>query len=180
MNQEVEHRMQYRVYVWMMAGIVLMSVFVMLVWLVQQSKMQTNMLVALSVQQQALVQSVKVKRKPVKAVQTLATPNPSTDVGTQAAPPSTAQGLLRQAFIRAQKLRKLAKSGAYQEAGKLIAPLKKEIWKASLKLPNKQKVALQKLMGVLDYTAGQLRKGKTGDTKTPLQTMKRVLDETDG
>jgi len=172
--------MQYRARLWMMVGILLMAVFVMLVWLVQQSKMQTNMLVALSVQQQALAQSLKVKRKPIRAVQALVTPTPSADTGTKATPPTAAQVLLKQAFTRAQKLRKLTKSGAYQEAEKLIAPLKEAIWKASVQLPKKNKVALQKLMGILDYTAGELRKGNIGDTKTPLQTIKRVLDGTDG
>ncbi|MDQ6994602.1 MAG: hypothetical protein Q9M18_03300, partial [Mariprofundaceae bacterium] len=80
----------------------------------------------------------------------------------------------------ARQLRKLAKSGAYSQAGSLIKGLKSNIWQASDMLPQAKKDALRKLMGVLDYTAAQLKLKKTGNTKTPVHVIKNILDGKNG
>ncbi|MDQ6973453.1 MAG: hypothetical protein Q9M10_01105 [Mariprofundaceae bacterium] len=156
--------------------------FVMLVWLVQQSKLQSAQLRSLALQERQLAEKLSVRKvKHVQQVQPQPsqtnTPTPKKPVGNL---PKDAQKLLEKALDEARQMRKLAKSGAYAEAGGLIKSLKGNIWQASDMLPQAKKEALRKLMGVLDYNAAQLKLRKTGDTKKPVHTIKNILDGKNG
>jgi len=164
--------------------VLLIAIFVMMVWLVQQSKYQSVQLAQIVVQERQWRKKVETKKvKQVENNQQLATQNPSS-VQTIVQPvvnlPKDAQALLEKSLVEARQLRKLAKSGQYKQADALIKGLKDKIWQASDMLPKVKKESLRKLMGILDYTSAQLKLGKTGDTKIPLHTIKNILDGKDG
>jgi len=176
------HR-QYRDILRVSAWVLAIAMFVILVWLVQQSKLQSAQLAALLMQERQLVESLKAKQphhaqaladKPVTPIKAVGEAKKKSNL------PKDAQALLEKALLEARQLRKLAKSGKYKKADALIKGLKANIWQASDMLPKAKKDALRKLMGVLDYTSSQLKLEKTGDTKTPLHTIKNILDGKNG
>jgi len=164
------------------AWVLLIAMFVMVVWLVQQSKHQSAQLAALLLQERQLTE--KMTQQQTRHVQQQAVQQdsivPVTPPEKKSGLPKDAQALLEKALIEARQLRKLAKSGKYKKANVLIKGLKSKIWQASDMLPKAKQTSLRKLMGVLDYTSSQLKQGKTGDTKTPLHTVKHILDGKDG
>jgi len=174
---------QYRDVLLMAAWVLGIAMFVMLVWLVQQSKMQSAQLAALAWQERQLAEKLrvrKVKRMQQVEPQSQTPSNVQTKEKQAGDLPKDAKGLLEKSLDEARQLRKFAKAGAFDKANALIKGLKGKIWKASDMLPKVKKDALRKLMGILDYTSAQLKQGKTGDTKTPMHTIKNILDGKDG
>jgi len=174
---------QYRQILLVVACVFGVSMFVMLVWLVQQSKFQSAQLRALALQQQQLVEKLRVRK--VKRVQQILPQqqnqtNVPTKKKTVANLPKDAQKLLEKALNDARQLRKLAKAKEFDKANALIKGLKSNIWQASDMLPDVKKASLRKLMGTLDYTSAQLKLGKTGDTKKTVHTIKNILDGKNG
>ncbi|MDQ6990374.1 MAG: hypothetical protein Q9M11_01405 [Mariprofundaceae bacterium] len=174
--------LQYRNILLVIASVFAISMFIMLVWLVQQSKIQSSQWQRLILQEQQLAKKMvfkKIKHQQKLQPQQQNKTNTATKkkVGNL---PKDAQKLLEKALDEARKLRKLAKSGAYAEAGLLIKGLKANIWQASDMLPKVKKDALRKLMGILDYTAAQLKLKKTGSTKPPIHVIKNILDGKNG
>ena len=168
------------------AWVIGIASFIVLIWLVQQTRAQHVLISKILIQTAPVYQTWESKK--IKQQTSTRKQNKQEDVNQPKAPPSTKETakksaipkasskLLNDAYTMLKEARKNARSGKHNLAINDIQTIKDKIWKAGDMLPTKAKMKLRKLMGPLDYSKSQLIQNKEGNLLTPMRTIKEVLN----